>query len=376
MRRALPLAFAAMLAAVPAAAQDSVFGIRGLGFLDRAGSARSVGEGGGFALFDGASSLNPAALAAWRGTAGWAVASGTSHSFDAGSGPTTLTATRFPLVGFAGQIGPRWVLGVAVTDYLDRNWAVAQTDTVVQRGAPVPVQDETKSVGGVSDVRVAVAYRMAALTVGLGLHALTGNTLTTVQRTFPSDSAYVPFTLNQTTTYRGVGMSVGFLAHPLGTLVLGGSARFNGRLRTSAPDSVIEVGMPVELNGGASLQPVTGLQISGTVGYASWSAAADALAAAGQERSRNVWAAGVGVEVSALHFGAGPMGLRAGYRWRQLPFPVDSVTLTEHALAFGLGFDTAGGRATVDAALEFGSRAAGAVSERFTTAYVGLTIRP
>ena len=321
--RALRLALAATLAAAPAAAaQDSVFGIRGLGFLDRTVSARSAGEGGGFALFDGASALNPAALAAWRGTVGWAVAAGSSHSFDAGSGPTTLSATRFPVIGFAGQIGARWVVGATVTDFLDRNWSVAQTDTVAPRGTPVVAQDETRSVGGVSDVRIAVAYRSAAFTMGVGLHALTGNTQTTVTRTFPNDSSYHAFIQNQQTTYRGVGLSLGFLAHPFHSLVLGGSARVNGRLRASSPDSATTVGMPVELDGGATLQVVTGLQVSGAVGYATWGAAADALVAAGQERSRDVWSAGVGLEVSALHFGEGPLGLRAGYRWRQLPFPV------------------------------------------------------
>ena len=54
-----------LAAAAPntAAAQASQFGVRGLGLPGRALSARSLATGGGFGLFDGESSLNPAALA-------------------------------------------------------------------------------------------------------------------------------------------------------------------------------------------------------------------------------------------------------------------------------------------------------------------------
>ncbi|HXY68790.1 MAG TPA: hypothetical protein VEH62_05040 [Gemmatimonadales bacterium] len=377
--RPLCLAAAAALAfASRAPAQDSVFGIRGLGFPDRSVSAASAGTGGGFALFDGAAVLNPAALSTWHGTAGWAVAAGSNRSFDNGSGSTSLSATRFPVLGVAGQIGPRIVVGVTVADYLDRNWAVSQADTVSPRGTPVAAQDQTTSVGGVSDIRLAMAYRLQAVVLGVGLHALTGSAQTTVIRTFPSDSAFLPFAQHQVTSYRGVGLSLGALATPARSLLFAATVRFNGSLRASSPDSALTVGMPVEASGGVTFQPVQGLLLSGTVGYASWSSASSALASSGEGPARNVWSVGAGVDVTQLHLIGRPLALRLGYRWRQLPFAVDSGPswLTEHAVAGGIGFEAAGGRATVDVTVEAGSRAARSLSESFVTAYVGLTIRP
>lgn len=371
-------AAATLASATRAAAQDSVFGIRGLGFPDRAVSVGSAAMGGGLSLFDGTSAVNPASLSQWHGTAGWVVGAGSFHSFDAGSGSTSLSATRFPLLGFAGAIGSRFVLGATVSDYLDRNWRVIQSDTIPLRGVPVATQDETRSVGGVTDVRLAMAYRLRGAVLGLGLHVLTGSAVTTVTRLFPGDSSYLPYTQQQTTSYRSLGVSLGAFLSPLPNVLVAASARLNGRLRAASPDSIEHVGMPVEVNGGVSWVPVAGLLVAGTVGYATWSRAADALAAAGQGRSRDVTSVGLGVEASFLRFAGKPLALRGGYRWRQLPFAADSAgaVLAEHAVTGGFGLETAGGRATVDVGLDAGTRTARTLSESFTTVYVGLTIRP
>lgn len=374
-------AVAALAAASRAAAQDSVFGIRGLGFLSRSVSARSAAVGGGFTLFDPESAVNPAALAAWQFTAGWAVAAGSDHSFETGSGTSSLAATRFPVIGFAGNVGSRLVAGVMVSDYLDRNWSVQQTDTVAPRGVPVVADDQTRSLGGVSDVQVAFAYRLPNAALGLGLHAFTGSTDVSVSRQFPVDSAYRPFTQQQTTSYTGVGMSLGAVLTPVSKLAIALNARLNGSLRASTTDTAASIRLPLELSAGLLYQPVAGIQLTASAGYAGWSAAANGLAAVGQARSRDVWNVGAGVEAAVLRVGRGLLPLRVGYRWRQLPFPIGATQtagspLSEHAVGGGLGFDTAGGRATVDLGLEAGTRTAGDLSETFTTLFLGLTIRP
>ena len=81
------------------------------------------------------------------------------------------------------------------------------------------------------------------------------------------------------------------------------------------------------------------------------------------------------------------VSLRAGFRWRQLPFPVPELSptvpsdtinaaLSERAVSVGMGFALAHGRATVDLAVEGGTRTAGTLSEHFTTFLVGLSIFP
>ena len=365
------------LAAPRARAQDSVFGIRGLGFLGQPLTARSAAMGGGYAMFDGGAVVSPASLAAWNGAVGWGEGAASRRSFDAGTGTESLTSTRFPLFGFAAPIGSRLVIGLTASNYLDRNWSVQQTDTIMPRDSAVAVSDLTSSVGGVTDIRAAAAYRLSgSWTVGLGLHVLTGAAVTTIRRDFPGDSAYRSFAQQATIDYTGAGVSLGAFVTPAPTMVLGASARFNTRLKAKSADTSAWVRLPVDLAAGVYYVPAQELLVSSTVGYSTWGAAAGDLAAAGQPRSRNVWSVGVGLQANALRMGGQTVPLRAGYRWRQLPFPVDTFPLSEHAFTLGLGLSAAQGRANLDLALELGSRSAGTLSEHFTTVVVGVSILP
>jgi long-subunit fatty acid transport protein len=379
-RRALGLAVAVLAAwAQPpcAVAQDSVFGIRGLGFLGRPISARSAGTAGGYGVFDGSSALNPASLAAWRGAVGWAVGAGTVRSFDPGSGALSLSSTRFPVFGFAVPVSARLVVGISASDYLNRNWTVTRDTTIMPRDSLVAVTDQTRSAGGVTDIRLAAAYRLSeTVAVGLGLHALAGSSQTSVRRDFPTDSAYSSFQEYAETDYSGFGVSVGLFVTPWPKLILGASARVNGRLEAASPSDTARVRLPAEFNGGVYYRPSDGVMFASTVGYATWSAATNDLKAAGQPPSRDVWSVGVGVEAALLRLGRQSLPVRVGYRWRQLPFPIGGSPLNEHAFAAGFGFTAAGGRATVDVAVESGSRSAGPLVERFVTALVGVSVLP
>jgi len=138
--------------------------------------------------------------------------------------------------------------------------------------------------------------------------------------------------------------------------------------------------MPVELGAAALFAPSSAIGLSATAGYQTWSRASTDLEAAGQPASRSVWNVAVGGELSILRWHHDLVPLRVGYRWRQLPFPLvttgGTAALSESAASVGIGLGLAGGRATLDAGLEFGSRAGGGARERFTTGHVGLTVRP
>ena len=378
MRRALGLLAAALVCAAPhARAQDSVFGIRGLGFLDEPLTGRSAGMGGGYAMFDGGGVTNPASIAAWTGAVGWAVGAASRRSFDTGTGAQSLTSTRFPLFGFSTSLSPRLVVGITASDYLDRNWSVEQADTVALRDSAVAVTDATTSAGGITDLRAAAAYRLSSQwAVGLGLHVLTGSSVTTVRRAFPADTSYHSFQEQSSTDYSGVGLSVGVFATPVSTVIVGASAHFNTRLKATGADTSTRIRMPVELAAGVYYAPLPSLILSSTVRYAAWGAAASDLVAAGQERSRDVWSVGVGLQAATLRMGGQTVPLRLGYRWRQLPFLIGGNGLNEHAFTAGLGLAGARGRATMDVAVELGSRSTGILTERFTMAVVGVSIQP
>lgn len=372
------LAVAALLAARPVAAQDSVFGIRGLGFLGQPISAHSAAMGGGESMFDGSSAVSPASLAAWRTLAGWAVGAQSAHAFNPGTGAVSLSSMRFPVFGFAAPVGNRLVIGVTVSDYLNRNWDVQRTDTVMPRDTALPVTDRTRSLGGVTDLRFAAAYRVSSrIALGVGLHVLTGSAQTAVERAFPTDSTYHSFFQVTETDYRGLGASLGLFVTPIERVVVGASARFNGRLSENNPGGNASVRLPTELAGGLYVTPFDGVMVAATVIHDNWSVASPVLVAAGQPPSRDVWSVGAGAEVALLKLFGEVTPLRAGYRWRQLPLPVDPATfLSERAVSGGLSFTLAGGRANLDFAVEGGSRTAGALRESFTTMLVGLSIFP
>lgn len=381
--RGVLLAAVALGCVVPDAPADSVFGIRGLGLLGRPLSARAAGTGGGFALFDPATALNPAAFGQWRLPSGWAVGSPTWRTYDDGVTSTALSSTRFPLFGVAVPAGRRLVIAASIGEFLDRTWAFrTERDTLI-RDTAVTMSDDVRSVGGVSDLRFAVAYALSGrVLVGLGVHALAGSSQIGVVRRF-LDSAgtglepYASYTDLAVTDLTGASVSAGVQVRASSAVAFSGMVRLNSRL-TAKPTrgATARVGMPVELGVGAYVAPGRGIGIGASVGYQTWSRATDALVAAGQPAARDVWNVAAGAEFDAVRLLGRGVPLRVGYRWRQLPFAADAGLLSESALSGGLGLDFAGGRATVDISAEFGTRAAGDQRERFTTGFVGVVVRP
>ena len=382
MRHVLPVRTLAVVAALalcatPVAADDSVFGIRGLGLLARPVSARSAGAGGAFSLFDPAGSLNPASLGRWRTMVGWAVGVPTRRSYTGTAGDATLTSTRFPLFGFATIPGRKLVIGMTVSEYLNRTWGVRDSLTVNLGGADQPAIDLKSSVGGVTDLRFGAAYHVSTrVDVGVAFHALAGSTRSTVVRDF-SDSSYTDFGDIAVTDYTGRGLSFGVNAELIPRLLVSGSVRINSALTARTTDGErARVSLPTELSFGVLGSPLRGVSLAVSAGYAKWSSAADDLAATGEERSRDVWNVSVGTEFDTFRRGAARVPVRLGYRWRQLPFPVQGATITESAFSGGFAIDLAGGRTTLDLAVERGSRAVGAQRERFTSGFIGVILRP
>ena len=179
------------------------------------------------------------------------------------------------------------------------------------------------------------------------------------------------------TDFTGMGVSVGVVAAVRPNLGVAASLRAGTKLKaTSSAGTRARVSLPLEFAAGARYAPVSGVNLAGTVAYAGWGRAGDDLVAAGEARSRDVWSAGAGLDVERLDLGAVRLPLRLGYRWRQLPFPIDGFRLGEHAIAGGFGFTMAGGRTSVDVGVERGARTAGAQKETFTTGWLGVTVRP
>lgn len=377
LRRFSIFAAAALALAPRAAAQESVFGIRGLGMVSRPLSARAAATAGSFNLFDAPGAVNPASLGRWRTMVGWAVGQPTRRSFEGGGDETRLASTRFPLFGFATIPSSRVVVGMVISDYLNRTWSVRESVTVAPRGVPQAAIDLRSSTGGVSDIRFGAAYRLTPrIDVGLALHALVGSARQSVVRDF-SDTSYVDFVDLAVTDYTGRGLSIGLTATLSPNIVIAGSARINSRLTARRQDGVrSQVDLPNELNGGVLVVPARGVSLAASGGWASWSTAGDALVAAGDERSKDVTHFSIGGEFDTIRRAGGRVPLRLGYRWRELPFPVGGETITESAVAGGFALDFAGGRTTLDLGIERGSRSVPGMRESFLSGFVGVILRP
>lgn len=374
-----PILCAAALAcavAAPARAQGSAFALRGLGWAGRPVSARTAGTAGALATFDPQMSVNPATLGRWTSVAGWAVAAPTRREFDGLRGPVTNETVRFPLIGFAASTPYKFAVGFSFSDYLDRTYQIETRDTLVINGTPQTFRDAGRSIGGISDIQLGVGYRLRpSLQIGAGFHYYVGSVRLTAQRVW-DNPFYLDIIEASITDYRGAGLAAGALLQPFRRMELSLSGRWNGSLRAeNVAGEVVTVPLPHEANVGLRLQVVPGVLVAGSAQWAGWGRADATLSTPGGG-ARDTWAMSAGAEVQRVTLIRLRTPLRAGYRWRQLPFLSLGQTVDEQAWSAGFGFSFSQDRANLDIAVDQGSRSAGTTTETFTTIFAGLTIRP
>jgi hypothetical protein len=348
----------------PAGAQDSQFGVRGLGTPGRWESVRARTTGGAFAAFDAASALADAALADVRALMVTAIGASSYRSVTSPGGHANLQNGRFPLFTVAGAVSGRLMVGGGFSTYLDNSYEVVTHDSVLLRGVMVPYTDNIASDGGISDLRVAAAARFGpTLAVGLGLHAITGSARVTAMRTFGDSNLYATVRDSQTVRQTGFGVSVSAFVNPAPALSIIGFARADGRFHTKISDTPVgETDLP-NLVGGAVrivLSPLA--RVAGSVAWRSWSSA-------GPEAYNTInWSAG-------LELGAAKYALRVGGRGGQLPFGPGGSAPSEWGVAAGLGRTFSSGHGVLDLGLERLVRDGGGLHEGVFTLLFGLTIR-
>jgi hypothetical protein len=369
-----------MLLAIPsaAAAQSSQLELRGLGLPGRWLSARAAATGGAFGLFDSESSLNPAALGSVQTvTAGFTGIQG-FRSVDVPGASASLRETRFPLVTITGPT-KRYpvVLGISYSSYTDRDFTIATGDTLDLRGTPVPVFDTLSSRGGLSDLRVAGAYRFSRTTVGGGFHILTGSDRLQSHRTF-QDSSYLPISEKTELSYAGIGGSIGVI-HQLGRgLAVAALARSDGHVGVDRDSTrVSTMDLPYTLGLGARWQLTPKLALGGQGIFRTWSATNSDLLATGAPGSENTIDVSFGGEYIGDPKRPSRRPLRLGGHYATLPFLLEAGQQpTEFGVAAGSGIRFAQERGGVDLTLEYLSRSAGEFTERSFQVTIGVSVRP
>jgi len=344
-------------------AQDSQYGIRGLGTPGRWESVRARSTGGAFGPFDPLSPLMEAQLADVGHITGGAMAGTSYRDVDAGGATASLRATRFPLLQLAGPLGARFALAGGFTTYLDRSWDVTIRDSTVLRGVNQPYTDELTSNGSVADLRLAAASRLSRrIALGAAVHVLVGSTRETAERRF-DDTTYTLAQQTAEVRYDGVGVSGSALVGLAPGLTLAAWARSDSRLRAKVGEATTaETDLPRMAGGGLRFAPSPSVRLAAAVAWRSWS---DAGAGA-----FDTWSWSAGAEVG------GRAPIRFGVRGGQMPFGPGTTAPTEFAVAVGTGRAFSEGRALLDLGLERLERSGGGLKEHVWTVLVGMTIRP
>ena len=368
MRRVcLAVLSGALFLGQPLAGQDSQFGIRGLGSPGSFTSVRAWSTGGAFAPFDGSSALTDAALADITRLTAAATEFNAYRKVDDGSSVSSLRSSRFPMLTVAGPVSGRLVLGGGFSTYLYRSYAVQVPGTVTIRGVPEQILDRLSSDGAVTDLRIAAAWRFGPrLSVGGGIHVLTGSSKLTATRLFTDSTIYKNATQTDDESYDGFGVSLSVLAAPVPGLRVSGFLRSDNRLRARIPGfQNSQYDLPTTVGGGVQWTVTPVVKLAGSVTHANWSVAG----AAGTAFNTTNWALGG-------EFGKSTLPLRLGVTGGQMPFGPGPSAPAQLGVSAGTGFVFSQGRGIVDLGIEHLRRSGGGLTENSWILLAGLTVRP
>lgn len=391
MRRLLLSGAAGLvMIAGPLHAQSSEFGIRGLGIPGRELSTRSLSLGGAGGLFDGESSLNPAALGTLTTATALFTSSGDWRNTTNPAGMMSSRDTRFPQILVGGPIPHHPIaIGVSYSLYTDRDFTVVSDGTASPRGIPIAVHDTLSSRGGIDDLRLGAAWVLGRhLAIGGAFHFLTGSNRLSSRR-FWEDTTYQSPQDVAELSYSGVGFSGGVIWRPLHQVELAGTIRHDGSLiiqRDSTgngqvlfPTSTIgTVRMPTSLSGAIRVTPGRRLALSGSVISRNWSVADSSLVAQGAPGARNTFEVNGGAELFRDLRRPLKYPLRIGARYTTLPFLLATGTQPhEYGFSLGTGRRFAQERGGFDIAIEHVWRSQGAsYTESATMITFGISVRP
>jgi len=362
--RSLLLACALFGLARPALAQDSQFGIQGLGTPGRDESVASRSAGGALTPFDGASVLDDASLVDLPALSS-TVALGTSYrQVEAPNNTNWLRTVRYPLFSVGGKLGHRLYIGGGFSTYLDRTYSVATRDSIMLRGVSEAFNDQVSSNGGVGDLRLTVATRFGPhVALGLGAHLLAGSTQELATRRFDDTLTYAVIRQTAQVRYDGFGISGGALVDLTSSLSIALFGRHDGRLDQYVGDTLtLRSDLPNTIGGAVRWVHERTTRVAASVVWRSWS-----QAAANAYNTLN-WSVGVDL--------GDAKPLRFGVRGGQLPFGPGPGAPSEWGVSLGTGRKFAKGRGLLDFGIERLSRDGGGLHENVWTALIGMTVRP
>ena len=375
-RLSAPTLAAALLLAglAPAARAQGSVSVQGFGYAPGQLGSRASSMAGGIAEQDPESPVNPAALGLARYSTLFFQYAPEFRTVDAGQGSERTTALRFPLIGGVARLGERGRIGLSVSTLLDRSFAVQRADTEVVVTDTTFSFDRFRNAGGMSDFRAAGSWRFGrSLDVGVGVPALTGENRIEVSRS--SGDSVERSVESRTLSFSGGALSGGVSLQLSSVLNVAASVRRGLDLRARAGDTLLSrARVPDRLGAGLSYTGITGTTLAARAEYTTWTNM-QGLGTSNMS-TFDTWEIGGGADVTGPKVGTRNLLLRAGARWRELPFGVNGTKATELQFGGGLGVVLPYDRGMVEAGMRRATREAGSASETAWTLTLGVTVRP
>jgi hypothetical protein len=366
------------LAIASRGAAQGALSTQGLGFPPGQMSARAEATGGGAADFDPLSLVSPSSIAGVGSAAIFFQYSPEFRSVTAGSGKANTTTARFPLVSGILPMGQAWTLGFSSSTFLDRSSETSLVRSRFVGDTTVDATEQNKVLGAINDVRLALAWAgTSAFRVGVGAHVFTGSNRVTLSEIFPDSTKFIPVTDVATISFTGFAASIGLELHPSRVIGFAVSARKGGDLKAASGDTTLgSARLPDHYAASIIYDGITGASISARVAHDGWSSLR-ALSSTNIQ-AFDGWDYGVGFEASGPRVMQRIITLRAGGRFRTLPFGFSGQKVSETSFAGGVGIPLARDRAGLDFTLQHASRntASGNVKERGLILSFGLRVSP
>ena len=370
------LAAAALLLPATAHAQGN---LSTLGFGYPAGllSSRALGTGGAIGEIDPLSASNPASILSSGGSMLYFQAEPEYRTLHVGSATERTTTARYPLVSAAIPVTTDITLGLSVTNLLDRSFQTTTKGFQTIGDSTIGTTNSFKSDGAIGDLRLALAWSPAPwLKLGGAAHAITGDNRVRNTQVFDDSARFSRLVDTATVGYTGNAFTAGFEVVAARDWSLAGSYRHGGPLSLKRGDTTIaRANVPNRVAFSAAYLGIRGSSIAVRTAKDSWSS----LATLGSSSLRitDAWDTSVGADMLGPRFGASALQLRAGARWRTLPFGTSTSSVSERSYSLGAGTLLARGRAALDVTGIRATREARSnVSESAFTLSVGVTVRP
>jgi hypothetical protein len=380
-RTGAALTLAALTLAMPAiAGAQGTLSTQGFGYPTSGMSTRSLGTGGAITEFDPLSATNPAALPSIGGGALYIQAEPEFRRLSAGAGSENTRISRHPVAMIAFPLRSSLTAGLSLSNLLDRSFETNERRQQTVGTEVLPTTNFFKSDGAIGDVRLSLAWSPAVwIRLGVAGHAITGDNRLRSTQQFDDSARYASIVDTSTVTYVGTAVSAGtalFIANSIG---LAASYRKGGAMSVKHADTTLaKANVPDRMSFSVAFVGIRGTTIGVRTSKDTWSRMRG-LGSSTLPISED-WDTSVGADVLGPRLGQRVLQLRAGARWRTLPFGLATTAVKEKSASFGFGTQFARNRIGLDVtgirALRDPVSSAVDLHEKAWTISAGLTVRP